>query len=431
MNVKLETIEENKRKLTVTVEAEAFNKALDVAFEKVSKNVEVKGFRKGKVPRAIFEKRFGEAALYEEAINYLIPIEYPKAVDEAKVFPVAQPEIDVDFESLGKDKDFTFTAVVVVKPTVTLGEYKGLELTQLSTEVTDEDVTNEINKLTDRYAELVVKEDEAKDSDTVVIDYVGSVDGVEFEGGAANNYSLKLGSNSFIPGFEDQLVGIKAGEDRDVNVTFPTEYHAEDLAGKEAVFKVHCHEVKERVLPELDDEFVKDLEIEGVETVEALKEDARKRLQDQKEQQAKNTLIDTAVDLAANNSTVNIPVEMIQEEAHRMLHDAEHQMQQQGISLDMYMQMTGQSHDDLVDQFKGEAEKRIRYNLTLEAIVEAEGIEATEEDINKEMEEMAKRYNVTVDQVKAVYTDTADIAYSVKLQKAMDFLVENANKKAE
>lgn len=428
MNVKLETIEENKRKLTVTVEAESFNKALDVAFKKVVKNVELKGFRKGKVPRKVFEMRFGEAALYEEAINYLIPIEYPKAVEQAKIFPVAQPEFDVDFESIGKDKDFTFTATVVVKPEVKLGDYKGLELTELPTEVTDEDIDSEIDKLLNRHAELVVKDGDAEGGDTVVIDYVGSIDGVEFEGGSAKNHSLKLGSNTFIPGFEVQLVGIKAGEDRDVIVTFPEDYHAEDLQGKEAVFKVHCHEVKERILPELDDEFVKDLELEGIETVEQLKEDARKRLTEQKETAAKNHLIDTAVELASQNATINIPDEMIYEEAHRMLHDAEHQLQNSGISLDLYMQMTGQTHDQLVDQFKGDAEKRIRYNLTLEAIADQEGIEASEEDINNEMEKIAEQYNVSVEQVKKLYSDTSSLAYGIRLQKAMDFIVEHANK---
>lgn len=430
MDVKLETIEENKRKLTVTVAAENFNKALDVAFKKVVKDVEIKGFRKGKVPRKVFEMRFGEAALYEEAINYLIPIEYPKAVEQANIEPVAQPQFDIDFESIGKDKDFTFSAIVTVKPEVKLGEYKGLELTELSTEVTDEDIESEIEKLINRYAELVVKEDAAALEDTVVIDFAGSIDGEEFEGGSAQNFSLKLGSNSFIPGFEDQLVGIKAGEERDVTVTFPEDYHAEHLQGKEAVFKVTCHEVKERVLPELDDEFVKDLEIENVETVEQLKEDARKRLAEQRETAAKNHLIDTAVELASANATINIPDEMIYEEAHRMLHDAEHQLQQSGISLEMYMQITGQSHDEMVDQFKGDAEKRIRYNLTLEAIAEAEGIEASEEEINQEMENLAEQYNVSLEQVKALYHDTSALAYNIRLRKAMDFIVEHAKKVA-
>lgn len=428
MEVKLETIEENKRKLTVTVDAERFNHALDVAFKKIVKDVEIKGFRKGKVPRKIFEMRFGEAALYEEAINYLIPIEYPKALEKVNIEPVAQPKFDIDFESIGKDKDFTFYAIVTVKPEVKLGQYKGLEVTTLATDVTEEDIDREIEKLLNRHAELVIKEDGADGGDIVVIDFVGTIDGKEFEGGSAQNYSLRLGSNSFIPGFEVQLVGIKAGEEREVNVTFPEDYHVEHLRGKEAVFKVTCHEVKTRELPKLDDEFVKDLELEGIETVEQLREDARKRLSEQRENAARNHLIDSVVEQASQNATINIPEEMIYEEAHRMLHDVEHQLEHSGLTLENYMKMTGQTHDELVDQFKPEAEKRIRYNLTLEAIADQEGIKATEDEINQEMEKIAQQYQMPLEQVKALYGDSSFLSQSIRIQKAIDFLVEHAKK---
>jgi trigger factor len=431
MTVQFETIEENKVKLTVTVEAETFNKALDFAFKKVSKDVEIKGFRKGKVPRAIFEQRFGEGALYEDAINYVVSSEYPKAIDEAKIEPVAQPEIDFDYETIGKNKDFTFYATVAVKPEVTLGDYKGLEVTELSTEVTEADIDAEVNKLIDRYAELMVKEEAAENGDTVVIDYEGFKDGQPFEGGGATNYSLALGSNSFIPGFEEQLVGIKAGEDREVNVTFPEVYHSEELAGAEAVFKVHCHEVKTRQLPELTDEFVKELELENIETVAALREDAKTKLVQQKETNAKNALIDAVVDQAAENATINIPQEMVNAEAERMIQDTEQRLSQQGITLDLYLQYTGGTREGLLEQLSGDALKRIRYNLTLEAIANVEGIEATADEVANQMEEIAKAYNVTVEQVKMAFPNTADIENEIKVRKAVDFLVEQAVKKPE
>lgn len=430
MSVKLETIEENKRKLTVTVAAESFNKALDFAFKKLSKDVEIKGFRKGKVPRAIFEQRFGEASLYEEAINYLLPGEVPKALKEAGVTAVAQPEVDVDYETIGKDKDLTLYLTVVVEPKVELGQYKGLEVNVLSTEVTEEDVDNELNKLIERYAELVVKDSEAVEGDTVVIDFEGFQDDVAFEGGKGENHSLKLGSNSFIPGFEDQLIGIKAGEDRDVNVTFPEAYQAEDLAGKDAVFKVHCHEVKVRTLPELTDEFVKELEdVENIDSVEALRNDAREKLQKQKEEASKNHTIDTVVELASQQATMNIPEEMIEAQTDRLMENAEQQLSQQGITLDLYFQFTGGTVEGFREQLKNDAIKQIRSNLTLEAIADAEGFNVSEEEIDAEMEQIAQAYNVSFEQVKAVYSaDQSEIIKSLKVRKAIDLLVDEASK---
>lgn len=430
MSVKVEKIEENKVKLTVTVNAEEFNKALDYSFKKVIKDVSLPGFRKGKVPRPIFEKKFGEAALYEEAVNYLIPMSYPLAVEEANIDPVAQPEIDFDYESMGKDQEFTFYATVVVKPEVKLGDYKGLEVTELPTEVTDEEVTAEVNKLLDRHAELAVKDEAAEDGDTVVVDYEGYKDGQPFEGGASTNYSLKLGSNTFIPGFEEKLIGIKAGEDRDIDLTFPEEYHSEDLKGANVTFKVHCHEVKTRVLPELNDEFVKELEMENIETVEALKSDALTKLKQQKETDAKNHLVDTLVEKASENATINIPQEMIDAESDKLMQDAEQRLSQQGVTLDLYLQYTGGTREGLQEQLKTEAVKRIRYNLTLEAIANAEGLEVNEEDLTKQFEEIAKAYNVSIEQVKAAFPNTQDVEGEIKVRKAIDFLVDNASKKS-
>ena len=425
MTVRFEKVEENKVKLTVTVEKEIFNKGLDEAFKKVVKNINVPGFRKGKVPRFIFEKKFGVESLYEEAINYIISKEYPKAVEEAKIEPVAQPEIDVDFENMGKDKPFTFYATVVVKPEVKLGQYKEIEVKPLSTEVTDEDIEKEINMLLEQHSELVVKEKEAELNDIVIIDYEGFIDNTPFAGGKATNYSLKLGSKSFIPGFEDQLVGIKALEERTITVTFPVDYHAEDLKGKEAQFKVKCHEVKVLEIPELNEDFIKELNRENINTVEELKEDIKNNISKRKETDAKNHVIDTVVDTAAYNAEINIPEEMIEAETDIMLKDTENRLQQQGINLDLYFKFTGSTLEGLKEQLREQAIKRIRYNLTLEQIAKEENIEVTEEDINEEFNRLAQTYNMPVDQVKSFFPDTTHFKQDIALRKAVDFLVEN------
>ncbi len=427
MTVKLEKVEENKVKLTVTVEAEEFNKALDVAFKKVVKEINVPGFRKGKVPRNLFEKKFGVESLYEEAINYLIPKVYPDAIKEADITPVAQPVIDFDdFANIGKDKPFTFYATVVVKPEVKLGLYKGIEVKTLSTDVTEEDVDNEIKRLLEQHSELVIKEEGAELEDTVIIDYEGFVNDVAFEGGKATNYSLKLGSNSFIPGFEEQLVGIKAGEERTINVKFPEDYHAEDLKGKDAQFKVKCHEVKTVEVPALDDEFVKELNRDNINNVSELKEDINNKLKTRKETAAKNHIIDTVVDTAATNAEINIPEEMIEAETEEMIHNASHRLEQQGINLDLYLKYTGGTKEGLHEQFKGDAIKQIRYNLTLEAIADAENIQVTEEELEKEFAQIAEVYNMPIEKVKAAFSNTKDIEADIKRRKAVDFLVDNA-----
>lgn len=429
MTVKYEKIEENKVKLTITVEAEEFNKALDVAFEKVVKDVSLPGFRKGKVPRYIFERRFGEAALYEEAINYLIPRVYPKAVQEANIQPVAQPEIDIpNPEEMGKDKPFTFTATVFVKPAVTLGEYKGIEVKQLSTEVTEEEVNQEIDRLLNQHAELVLKEAPAENGDTVIIDFEGFKDGVAFEGGKGTNYSLKLGSQTFIPGFEEQLIGIQAGEERKINVTFPEDYPHDELKGQEVTFNVVCHEVKYEQKPELNDDFVKELNRENINTVEELRNSIRDTFKARKEQETKNHVIDTVVDIAANNAQINIPEVMIENEVEEMIHNTEHRFEHQGINLDLYLQYIGSSREQLKEQFKPEAEKRIRYNLTLEKIAEVENIQVSEDELNEELKNIADYYNMSVEEVKKAFPNTKDIEDSIKIRKAVDFLVDNAVK---
>lgn len=428
MSAKWEKQEGNQGTLTVEVPSSEFDNALDQAFKKVVKQVQVPGFRKGKVPRKLFEQRFGVESLYQDALDIILPQAYTEAVDEAGIEPVDRPEVDV--KQIEKGQDLIFTAEVTVKPEVTLGEYKGLEVEEQSTEVTEEDVQNELTQMQERQAELVVKEDAAvENGDTVVMDFEGFVDGEAFEGGQADNYTLEIGSGSFIPGFEEQLVGKKAGEETDVEVTFPEEYHAEDLAGKEATFKVKIHEVKGKELPELDDEFAKDVD-EDVESLEELKTKTRERLEEQKKTDAENNKRDTLVTKASENAEVEIPDAMVDTELDRMVQEFEQRLQMQGMTKDMYFQFTGQDEDALREQMKEDAAKRVKTNLTLEAISEAENVEVTDEDVNAELEKMASMYQTDVAQLTQMLGGNTDmIKEDIKVRKAIDVLV--ANSKAE
>jgi trigger factor len=419
--------EGNQGTLTIEVDADSFNKALDKAFNKVVKEVNVPGFRKGKVPRMIFEQRFGVESLYQDAVDFVLPEAYSKAIDETNIEPVAQPSIDI--ETIGKGQALVVKAEVTVKPEVKLGDYKGLKVETQDTEVTAEDVNEEIKKLQERYAELAVKEDSpAELSDTVVLDFEGFVDGVAFEGGKSENYSLELGSNQFIPGFEEQLVGVKAGEEKDIQVKFPEDYHAEELTGKEATFKVKVHEIKAKQLPELDDEFAKDVD-EEAETLEALREKLEKQLKDKKESSAKSATQDSLVEQATANAEIDLPEVMVDSELDRMVREFEQQIQAQGLSMDLYYQFSGTDQNGLRDQMKEEAEKRVRANLTLEAIADAENLEASDADVDQEIENMAKTYGLAADQMKQMLDlqGGADaLKGDLKIRKALDFLVENS-----
>ncbi|WP_066194478.1 trigger factor [Gracilibacillus timonensis] len=428
MTAKWEKQEGNEGILTIEVDADKFDKALDQAFKKVVKQVQVPGFRKGKMPRGMFEKRFGVESLYQDAVDFILPGEYSAAIDETGIEPIDQPEVDI--EQIEKGKNLIFTAKVSVKPEVTLGEYKGLEVEEESTEVTDEDVDAEIQQQQEQQAELVVKEEGAiEDGDTAVIDFEGFVDGEAFEGGQAENHSLEIGSNSFIPGFEEQLIGKQTGEETEVEVTFPEEYHAENLAGKNATFKVKIHEIKAKELPELDDEFAKDVD-EEVETLEELKEKTKKRLQEQKENQAETNKRESLVQQASDNAEVDVPDVMVQSELDRMLQEFEQRLQMQGMTLEMYTQFSGQDEDALKEQMKEDAAKRVKTNLTLEAIAEAEDVEVTDEDVEKELESMASMYNMEIDQIKqALGGNAAALQDDLKFQKAINVLVDNCKTK--
>ncbi len=418
-----------KGTLTFDIDTETIQKGIDHAFTRTQKRISVPGFRKGHVPRTIFNQMYGEESLYQDALNDVLPDAYEAAIKEAGIEPVDQPQVNV--ESMEKGQPWTLTATVAVKPEVTLGDYKGMEVPEQDTSVSDADVDSELENKRQQQAELVLKEDEAAaDGDTVVIDYEGSVDGEKFDGGSADNYSLVLGSGSFIPGFEDQLVGHKAGEDVDVNVTFPEDYHAKDLAGKDALFKVKIHEVKEKQLPELDDEFAKDVD-EDVETLAELKDKVKKQLQDQKEAAAKAAIEDAAIEAAvANAETEEIPQAMLDDDTNRQLQQYLVGMQQQGINPQMYFQITNTTEDDLRKQFADDAAKRVKTNLVLEAVVKDANLNATDEDVQNEIADLAKQYGMDEEAVsKALTRDMLE--HDIEIKKAVDLIADSAKQTAK
>lgn len=418
-----------KGTLTFDIDTETIQKGIDHAFTRTQKRISVPGFRKGHVPRTIFNQMYGEESLYQDALNDVLPDAYEAAIKEAGIEPVDQPQVNV--ESMEKGQPWTLTATVAVKPEVTLGDYKGMEVPEQDTSVSDADVDSELENKRQQQAELVLKEDEAAaDGDTVVIDYEGSVDGEKFDGGSADNYSLVLGSGSFIPGFEDQLVGHKADEDVDVNVTFPEDYHAKDLAGKDALFKVKIHEVKEKQLPELDDEFAKDVD-EDVETLAELKDKVKKQLQDQKEAAAKAAIEDAAIEAAvANAETEEIPQAMLDDDTNRQLQQYLAGMQQQGINPQMYFQITNTTEDDLRKQFADDAAKRVKTNLILEAVVKDANLNATDEDVQNETADLAKQYGMDEEAVsKALTRDMLE--HDIEIKKAVDLIADSAKQTAK
>lgn len=424
MTATWEKKEGNEGVLSVTVPAEKLDKALDQAFKKVVKQINVPGFRKGKVPRQIFEQRFGVEALYQDAADILLPEAYGEAIEETGIKPVDQPEIDVT--QIEKGSDFKFDATVVVEPEVQLGDYKGLEIEKQSTELTEEEIQESIDHQLGHLSEMVVKEDAAiENGDTVNIDFDGYVDGEQFEGGQADGYDLEIGSGMFIPGFEEQLVGVKAGEEKDVTVTFPEEYHAEELAGKEATFKTKVNEVKYKEVPELTDEIANELDSEA-NTVAEYKENTRKRLAEQKETDAENAQKEEAINKAANNTTVDIPEAMVNTELDRMVQEFGQRMQQQGLNLETYFQISGQDETQLREQMKDDAEERVKTNLTLTAIAEAENVEVSDEDIDKELEKMSEQFNISVEDIKQTLGNTDIVKNDIRIQKVIDLLVDEA-----
>ena len=427
MSVSFENTATNRGVVTFTIGQDKIQPALDQAFNKVKKNLNAPGFRKGHMPRAVFNQKFGEEALYDDALNAILPAAYEAAIAELGLDVVAQPKIDV--KSIEKGQDWTLTAEVVTKPEVKLGAYKDLEVSvEASKEVTDEEVDAKLENERKNLAELVVKEGAAENGDTVVIDFVGSVDGVEFDGGKGENHSLELGSGQFIPGFEDQLVGAKAGDEVEVKVTFPEDYQATDLAGKAAVFVTKVNEVKAKEVPALDDELAKDLDDE-VETLDELKAKYSKELEAAKEIAYDDAVEGAALDLAVENAEiVELPAEMVEDEVHRAMNEFMGNMQRQGISPEMYFQITGTTQEDLHKQYEADADKRVKTNLVIEAVAAAEGFDATEEEIQKEINDLAAEYNMEVSQVSALLSPEM-LKHDITMKKAVEVITSTAKVK--
>lgn len=425
MSYTVENLEKSMAKITITVDADAFEEAMVKSYNKNKKNISIQGFRKGKAPRKMVEKLYGPEVFYEDAANFAIPDAYEEAAKESGLEIVSRPEIDV--VEIEKGKDFVFIATVAVKPEVTLGDYKGIEVEKKTVKVMAADVNAEIDKVREQNSRMITVENRGiKKDDTAVIDFEGFVDGEPFQGGKGEDYSLVIGSHSFIDTFEDQLVGKKAGEEVDVNVTFPEEYHEASLKGKPALFKVTVKEIKKKELPKLDDEFAS--EVSEFETLKEYKASVKKNLTERRKEEAKREKENEVVEKVVENITVELPEPMIDEQTQQMIQEFAGRLSSQGLSFDQYMQMTGMTADALMGQMKPEAEKRIRTRLALEAIVDAEKIKATAKDIDKEIENMANMYQMEVDKIKEMIGDAEkeQIGKDLAVQKAVDFVVKNA-----
>ena len=425
MSVQVENLEKNMAKLTIEVSADDLEKALQAAYLKEKNKISVPGFRKGKVPRAMIEKMYGPEIFYDDAANRLIPDAYAEAADESKLEIASQPKIDV--VQLEKGKPFIFTAEVAVKPEVTLGEYKGLEVEKTDTAVTDEEVDAQVEKERDSNARTITVEDRpVQKGDQTIIDFEGFVDGVAFEGGKGEDYPLTIGSDAFIPGFEDQLIGAEKGAEVEVKVQFPAEYHAEDLAGKPAVFKVTVKEIKAKELPALDDDFAQD--VSEFNTLEEYKADVRKKLEEKKEAAAKEAKEEAAIAKAIENAQMDIPEAMIDTQTRQMMDEFASRLQQQGLALQQYYQFTGMDNDKLAEQMKPNALKRIQTRLVLEAVVKAEDIKATEEEYKAEVEKMAKMYQMETEKLEQLIgeAEAETMKEDIAVQKAADLIRDTA-----
>lgn len=424
MKVTVEQVRDNLAKLTIEVSPEEFGVALDKAFEKVVKEVKIDGFRPGKCPKSMFIKRFGYESLYEEAVNFSLNETYPKAVDENKLFVVNQPTIDVDFATLSKDNGFTYTATVDVLPAFELGQYKGLEVKKASEKASAKEVKEQIERTLKSKAENVVKETPAELGDTVVIDFEGYIDDQPFDGGAGENYPLELGSNSFIPGFEDQLLGTKPEDEVDVKVTFPKDYHAE-LAGKAAVFKVKVHEVKTKVVPELTDDFVKELEVEGVNTVDEYKKHVQAELNEHAKTHSDEKYTNDLVEKVCANTVINIPECMVEDYVKDMKARSEAQAAQYKIPFEVYLQYMGYTLEAFEKQAKEVGQKRIKADLVLSKIAEVEEIKVTPEELEAEINKVAEENGLSVTEVQK-RVNLNQLAFSLEQSKVIDLLKDNA-----
>lgn len=416
--------ENSKGELTVTLSGERWLKAQEKAFNEIAKEVEVKGFRKGQAPKALVEKQVSEGLILSEAVNEIANDLLQEGIKEHDLWPVDRPELSVNAISK-QEVEMVFT--IIVKPEVELGEYKGLNYEIEDVEISNEKVDAEIERMRQNYAEITVKEDAAEDGDIVVIDFEGFKDGVAFEGGKAEGHELKLGSNSFIPGFESQLIGTKAGDSKDVELSFPEDYHVEDLKGAPVVFKVTVHEVKETILPEVNDDFAQDLNIPEVETVEQLKERIKSDMENQEKDKAENEALDKLLTEVVDNASVNIPQRMIEDETDQMIQEFAQRLQQQNFGLNQFLQMTNQSIDDIRSQFEIDATSKVKLRLVLETIADKENLVADEDAINDEYQKIADQYQMELDKVKELIP-AESLEYDVKMRKALDFVKDSAIK---
>lgn len=425
MSVQVENLEKNMAKLTVEVAAEELEKALNAAYQKQKKNISIPGFRKGKVPRAMVEKMYGPAVFYEDAVNSLIPIEYEKAAEESGLDIVSRPEINV--EQIEKGKPFIFTAEVAVKPEVTLGEYKGLEVPKADVEVTDEEIEAELKKEQEKNARTIHVEDRpAQEGDKVTLDFEGFVDGVAFEGGAGKDYALTLGSHSFIPGFEEQLAGVSLEQPVEVNVTFPEDYQAEELKGKAAVFKCVIHKIETKELPELDDDFAKD--VSEFDTLEEYKKEIKDNISKRKEEAAKNAKENAVVDKAIENASMDIPEAMVKTQIDQLIEEFARRIQSQGLTMEQYMQFTGATAEVMQEQMRPQAMKRIQSRLVLEKVAEVENIQISDEKLDEELSKMAEMYKMELDKFKELIDDYQkdQMKKDLAVQEAVTLMADSA-----
>lgn len=425
MSLQVEKLEHNMAKLTIEVHAEELEKALETAYQKNKNKISVPGFRKGKVPRNMIEKMYGPAIFYEDAANELIPDAYEKALDECEEEIVSAPKIDVT--QIEKGKDFIFTAEVAVKPEVTLGKYKGIKVDEADLAVTEEEINAQIEKERENSARTISVEDRpVKDGDITTLDFEGFVDGVAFEGGKGTDYPLTIGSGSFIPGFEEQLIGAELNKEVEVNVTFPEDYHAKDLAGKPATFKCKIKDIKEKELPELDDEFAS--EVSAFDTMAEYKEDVKKSLEMKKADAAKIAKEEAVIDAVIEDAKMDIPDAMVETEQRQIIEEFSQRMRMQGLTMEQYMQFTGMTPQALMDQTKPQALKRIQSRLVLEAVAKAEDLKASEEDYAAEIKDMSEKYQMEEDKIKEMLGEKGkkQVEEDLAIRKAVDFLVDNA-----
>ena len=412
----------NKHEIIKEISGKIWEEALTKSFNENVKDAKIDGFRKGKCPRDIYEKKYGIESLYSKAVDHVLPTVYSEILKENNLEPVVEPSIDV--EEISKDK-VVFKFIVITRPTVNIKKYKGLKVKKEKVVVTKEEINNEIDRLRNQFAEIEIKDDKIENGDTAIIDFEGFKDDVAFEGGKGENYPLEIGSHTFIPGFEEQLVGLKTGDDKDVKVTFPEDYPSEELKGKEVVFKVKIHEVKTRVLPELNEDFFNDLGVENVNSEKELEEYASSLIKNRKELELENKLIDEILEKVSKETEIELPEELVHEEVHRMMDSYNQKLQMQGLSLEQYMQFTNKTMEDLEKELKDEASKNITYRYMLEHIAEKENLEISEEEIKEETTRLAQMYQMSEEELIGAFGGVEMVKYDLRMRKAIEFLKEN------